>query len=96
MFNPNVPITQRIREGVHEWQTHEGVTDATLLAAALEANTQAQLAIVYELETQNLLAAWNDTAPQVTGLDYKAIHRELLDRFGDYKQAPQDTTEGDQ
>lgn len=42
-------------EGVHEWQSHEGTTDATLICTALDALMESNLAVAYEQRTANLL-----------------------------------------
>ena len=45
------------QEGVHDWQSEEGSTDATNLAAALDAQAEATLALAYEQRTANMIAA---------------------------------------
>ena len=47
------------QEGVHDWQSEEGSTDATNLAAALDAQTEATLALAYEQRTANLIALYS-------------------------------------
>jgi hypothetical protein len=54
--NTHVATAKFRQEGVHEWQSEEGSTDATNLAAALDAQTEATLAIAYEQRTANLIA----------------------------------------
>ena len=56
----NHPSVAKLRqEGVHEWQLFEGSTDATNLAAILDAQVEATLALVYEQRTANLIAAFS-------------------------------------
>jgi len=67
--NTHMSMTKFRQEGVHEWQADEGSTDATNIAAAIDAQTEATLALAYEQRTANLMAfersqweAWqNDT-----------------------------------
>jgi len=54
--NTHVATAKFRQEGVHEWQSEQGITDATLIAAALDAQTEATLALVYEQRTANLIA----------------------------------------
>lgn len=42
-------------DGINDWQSREGETDATAIAAALDAQAQATLASVQEQRTANLL-----------------------------------------
>ncbi|UYL88378.1 hypothetical protein SEA_EVEPICKLES_91 [Arthrobacter phage EvePickles] len=65
--NTHVAMAKFRQEGVHEWQAEEGSTDATNLAAALDAQTEATLALAYEQRTANLIALWSK--PQVTMQD---------------------------
>lgn len=51
-------------EGVHDWQTEQGQTDATLICAALDVQAQATLALAYEQRTANLIAALDQVSPQ--------------------------------
>ena len=56
--NPHIKTAERRMDGVHEWQAEEGSTDATMIAVALDALTEAQLAVAYEARTANLVALW--------------------------------------
>jgi len=53
--NTHVATAKFRQEGVHEWQSEQGITDATLIAAALDAQTEATLALTYEQRTANLI-----------------------------------------
>ena len=54
--NTHVATAKFRQEGVHEWQFEEGSTDATNLAAAMDAQAEATLALAYEQRTANLIA----------------------------------------
>ena len=54
--NTHVATAKFRQEGVHEWQSEQGITDATLIAAALDAQAEATLALAYEQRTSNLIA----------------------------------------
>lgn len=54
--NDHVAVSKFRTEGVHDWQADEGQTDATCIAAAIDANTEATLALAYEQRTANLIA----------------------------------------
>lgn len=56
MTNTHIATAKFRQEGVHEWQSREGDTDATNLAAALDALTEATLAVAYEQQTANMIA----------------------------------------
>lgn len=43
-------------DGVHDWQSDEGITDATLIASALIAQAEATLALVEQQRIANLIA----------------------------------------
>jgi len=58
--NTHVATAKFRQEGVHEWQAEEGSTDATNIAAALDAQTEATLALAYEQRTANLIAAFGN------------------------------------
>lgn len=54
--NDYVAMAKFRLEGVHDQQSDEGLTEVTLIAAAMDAQTQATLAAAYELRTANLIA----------------------------------------
>lgn len=54
--NPHVATAKFLQNGVHDWQSDWGSTDATNLAAMLDAQTEATLALAYEQRTANLIA----------------------------------------
>jgi hypothetical protein len=62
--NPHTQIAQLRLGGVHEWQSEEGSTDATNIAAAIDGLAEAVLALTWEqarcadeLRTANQIAA---------------------------------------
>ena len=61
--NPNAAEVGPILDSVHDWQGDEGMTDATELAAVLDANVNASLAVAYEARTANLIAFY-DVGPE--------------------------------
>lgn len=64
-------------EGVHDQQSNDGMTDATMIAAALDAQSQATLALAFEQRTANLLHAY--------GLEFQnptAVYDEIQTRLG--------------
>ncbi|WP_394253673.1 hypothetical protein [Arthrobacter pityocampae] len=71
------------QEGVHEQQSHEGATDATLIAAILDAQTEATLALAFEQRTANLIAMWRDGAvdPGAPGINYGALLGQIKERL---------------
>lgn len=78
-------------EGVHDWQSEEGATDATNLAAALDAQATATLALAYEQRTANLIALYNMTESNCEGLsttapmsraNWDAAAKQIKERLG--------------
>lgn len=61
--NPNAAEVGPLLDSVHDWQGGEGMTDATELAAVLDANVNASLAVAYEARTANLIAFY-DLGPE--------------------------------
>lgn len=56
--NPHARRAERVIDDLgEEIIAGEGITDATIVATALEANTQAALALAHEQRTANLIAA---------------------------------------
>lgn len=72
MTNTHIATAKFRQEGVHEWQSFEGQTDATNLAAALDAQTEATLALAYEQRTANLIAAYSMTEDNCQALTTQA------------------------
>ena len=80
MSNPHEIDIDILLAGVHDWQSDEGLTDATSIAAVIEAHIEATLAIAYEQRTANLIAAhriawergWNEA---------EQIESEIRDRL---------------
>lgn len=54
--NPYVTEADLSTQVLHDWMEREGETDATMLATALGAQTQATLALAYEQRTANIIA----------------------------------------
>ena len=44
-----------LQEGVHQWQSEAGETEATMICTALDAVIESNLAIAYEARTENML-----------------------------------------
>ena len=71
MTNSHAQLAQERIAGVHEWQSYEGSTDATNIAAAIDALMEATLAVAYEQRTANIIASMNpvemsdDTSAQI-------------------------------
>lgn len=53
--NDHAAVSKFRTEGVHEWQSREGETDATCIAMAIDANTEATLALAFEQRTRALI-----------------------------------------
>lgn len=54
--NTHVATAKFRQEGVHDFQSEEGLTEATVLMAAVDAQTEATLALAFEQRTANLIA----------------------------------------
>lgn len=67
MSNTHPQLAELRVGGVHEWQSEEGSTDATNIAAILDAQVEATLALAYEQRTANLIALLQ--TPNLTGHD---------------------------
>lgn len=81
-------------EGLHDYQTEEGMTDESMLTVAIEAQVQATLALVDEQRTANLIgyvqllemqyaeaAKHSDEFDHDTRADSIARHGIALDRI---------------
>lgn len=77
--NDHVAKAKFMQEGVHEWQSGEGLTDATCIATALDALTEATLAVAHE-QRMNTLAVLLSTASPITSEveDYKEPFRPIV------------------
>lgn len=89
MSDTHVAMAKFRQEGVHEWQGEEGSTDATNLAAILDAQVEATLALAYEQRTANLIALWNMDEPSALGLnnagamrDWDGVAKRVVERLG--------------
>jgi hypothetical protein len=79
--NTHIAVAKFRQEGVHEWQSEEGSTDATNIAVALDAQTEATLALAYEQRTANLIALFSEGFAG-TGLNYGYLFKEINERLG--------------
>ena len=77
--NDHAAVSKFRTEGVHEWQEREGETDATCIAMAIDANTEATLALAFEQRTANLIAFYGDGGQ---GDAYDALHDQIVSRLG--------------
>lgn len=82
--NGYVAVSKFRTEGLHEWQGDEGMTDATHITTAIDANTQATLALAFEQRTA-ILIAWmslgvNASASGVEITD--EVRRDICERLG--------------
>jgi len=80
MSDTHIPMAKFRQEGIHEWQAQEGQTDATLICAALDAQTEATLALAYEQRTANLIALYTAEGP-LPSLDYGNLAKQIDDRL---------------
>lgn len=65
--NDHVTKSRFIQEAVHEWAGRTGQTDATCIATALEALTEATLAVAHEQRMNTLaLLASSEVLPTAT------------------------------
>ncbi|MFS0715512.1 hypothetical protein ABC337_04800 [Arthrobacter sp. 1P04PC] len=54
--NTHVAMAKFRQEGLHEWQSQEGETEASILVEAIDGQIEATLALTYEQRTANLIA----------------------------------------
>lgn len=83
--NEHAANSKFLTEGLHAWQGAEGETDATCIAAALDAQTQATLALAYEQRTQTLLAAATATFADGSAMfpaQIDSARRQIAPRLG--------------
>lgn len=69
-------------EGVHDQQCDEGLTDAAMLAAAIDAQVQATLALAYEQRTANLIALSVARQPSVLNDLWEHLMEDIATRLG--------------
>ncbi|QPK40205.1 hypothetical protein SEA_JINKIES_74 [Arthrobacter phage Jinkies] len=96
MPKDNTPLghVRDILDSVHDWQGHEGSTDATRIAELLEAQiiigvelVERQSRIAHEAETANLLAYLNAAASRSLRCDpsesvLKSVQASIEERLG--------------
>lgn len=91
--NPHESCVTDLDDQVDAWLAREGETDATMIAVALSANTQATLTLAYERRTANNIALlgqlteWNLNVPWVEPLIKETIRRLGVDE-GEEDQCP--------
>lgn len=90
--NPHESCVTDLDDQVNVWLEQEGETDASMLAVAFSANTQATLALAYEQRTSNMIALLgqmgesNLDVPWVRPLIQAAIRRVGVDEEGGHVQ----------
>lgn len=91
MSNTHISMAKFRQEGVHEWQSQEGDTDATNIAAVLDAQTEATLAVAYEQRTANLIALYSMDDGPVRGMvsnggmnaeNWDDVAKQIVERLG--------------
>lgn len=90
MTDSTHPAVAKFRqEGVHDWQSEEGSTDATNLAAILDAQVEATLALAYAQDTANLIAyqanveqSYFKTLQKARSGQANALNRQIIERLG--------------
>lgn len=82
--NDHAAVSKFRTEGVHEWQSVDGQTDATGIAAALDANTEATLAVAHEQRTANLIALYScdDWQNKMTISKWDQVAQQIEARLG--------------
>jgi hypothetical protein len=80
--NPHAAVAKFRQEGVHEWQSYEGSTDATDIAAILDAQVEATLALAYEQRTANLIAFYGDGHIGPLDTAHAELHKQIIERLG--------------
>lgn len=54
--NDHAAVSKFRTEGLHDFQSREGMTDATHITTAIDANTEATLALAFEQRTATLVS----------------------------------------
>lgn len=87
--NPYAQTASFRLEGVHDWQSQEGSTDATEVAAALDAQAVATLALAHEQRTANLIAyqanverSYHQTLTRARSGQANELNRQIIERLG--------------
>lgn len=82
--NNHAAVSKFRTEGVHEWQSAEGQTEATEVAAALDANTEATLALAHEQRTANLIALYScdDWQDKLTTSKWDQVAQQIEANLG--------------
>lgn len=83
--NTHFSRAKSMQEGVHDWQSETGQTDATMICTAIDALVESNLAIAYEQRTatmQQFLAAQMKVVRQMLegGEEAAALH-PFLDKL---------------
>lgn len=79
--NDHAAVAKFHTEGVHEWQGREGETDATCIAMAIDANTEATLALAFEQRTANLVHAYEVSLRAQSAFPLADLHAQIADRL---------------
>lgn len=78
--NPHAHYAESHADTLEDWMGSDGVTDATMIAVALDAQTQATLAVAYEQRTVALLAY--SQHPLATEEDRQEAQHQAWQRLG--------------
>jgi hypothetical protein len=72
-------------EGLHDYQSEAGTTEASLLTVAIEAQAHATLALVEQQRIANLIAYWQLHTPRSAeeSFEHRHIEVSLIDTSGD-------------
>jgi len=81
---------QTLQDSIHDWQSEEGITDATMVAGQIEILTEAVQALAYEQRTANLLAfersqweAWRQDELKPEGVElWSNAANQIIERLG--------------
>jgi hypothetical protein len=87
--NTHPAVAKFRQKGVHGWQSEQGATDATCLAAILDAQVEATLALAYEQRTMNLIAyqanverSYHQTLTRARSGQANELNRQIIERLG--------------
>lgn len=76
--NPFIRRSDKLSDGLHQWQAEEGETDTTMLTVALEANTETNAGIAFELR----LVALALFLEHADGDEYETVRNKIKERIG--------------
>lgn len=79
--NTHFSRAKSMQEGVHDWQSETGQTDATMISTALDALVESNLAVAYEQRTANLLV-WAEQARQMMAAgETEALQHPFIEKL---------------